>query len=109
MASTVRQIAYGSAWMNRPQAAGSVRTLGSAWQAGTQGSWWSQHREASLNWLALGMLLAAWNASDGDPATETRRRPDGLRGYSSVSVRAATIHCAELRASSTSSTARGCS
>jgi hypothetical protein len=44
-------------------------------------------REAALNWLALGLLLAAWNASDDD-ATSARRRPDALRHYDSVSVRA---------------------
>ena len=58
---------------------------GSMWQAGPAGTW----REASLNWLALGLLLAAWNASDNDSATQLRRRPEALRGYSSVSVRAA--------------------
>ncbi len=47
---------------------------------------WSQRREAALNWLALGLLLAAWNAADdGDAA---RSRPESLRGYSQVSVRA---------------------
>lgn len=50
--------------------------------------YWLQHREASLNWLALGLLLAAWNASD-DGAGKAVRRPDSLRGYQSVSVRAA--------------------
>ncbi len=50
--------------------------------------YWLQHREASLNWLALGLLLAAWNASD-DGAAKSARRPDSLRGYQSVSVRAA--------------------
>jgi hypothetical protein len=50
---------------------------------------WSQHREASLNWLAVGLLLAAWNATDNDAAQTVRRRPDSLRGYSQVSVRAA--------------------
>ncbi len=45
-------------------------------------------REASLNWLALGLLLAAWNASDNDAAANVRR-PDSLRGYAFVSVRAA--------------------
>lgn len=50
---------------------------------------WSQHREASLNWLALGLLLAGWNAADND-TDERRRRPETLRGYSCVSVRAAT-------------------
>ncbi len=47
---------------------------------------WSEHREASLNWLALGLLLAAWNASDNDPQVATQR-PPALRGYASVSVR----------------------
>jgi hypothetical protein len=60
-------------------------------------------REAALNWLALGLLLAAWNASDSDKgtgagtgtsagmgtSTSIRRRPDALRGYDTVSVRAA--------------------
>jgi len=50
------------------------------------GSFWSARREASLNWLALGLLLAAWNASDNDAAIA---RPQALRGYSYVSVRAA--------------------
>jgi hypothetical protein len=57
-------------------------------------SFWSARREASLNWLALGLLLAAWNASDNDAATtdagaNVRRRPEALRGYDYVSVRAA--------------------
>jgi len=52
------------------------------------GSFWSARREASLNWLALGLLLAAWNAADNDTAA-ARRRPEALRGYSYVSPRAA--------------------
>jgi hypothetical protein len=51
-------------------------------------AFWSARREASLNWLALGLLLAAWNASD-QGAPNARRRPEALRGYSSVSPRAA--------------------
>jgi hypothetical protein len=34
-------------------------------------------------------LLAAWNASDNDTPGQLPRRPEALRGYSSVSVRAA--------------------
>ena len=49
---------------------------------------WNQHREASLNWLALGMLLAAWNVSD-DFNSKVASRPECLHGYSCVSVRAA--------------------
>ncbi len=32
----------------------------------TARQFWSKHREASLNWLALGLLLAAWNAADNE-------------------------------------------
>ncbi len=64
----------------------STTTLGSRHPAG---SFWSARREASLNWLALGMLLAAWNATDNDAAASARPRPEALRGYSYVSVRAA--------------------
>ena len=49
---------------------------------------WPQYREASRNWLAFGLLLAAWNASDNDAARDVRQ-PEALRGYHYVSVRAA--------------------
>lgn len=55
---------------------------------GTPGSFWASRREASLNWLALGLLLAAWNASGNNDAA-ANARPDALRGYPYVSVRAA--------------------
>ncbi|HWJ35861.1 MAG TPA: hypothetical protein VNR70_11370 [Steroidobacteraceae bacterium] len=48
---------------------------------------WVQNREATLNWLALGLLLAAWNTADRGENLSARR-PDALRGYSYVSVRA---------------------
>jgi hypothetical protein len=76
---------------------GSPPTAGSVWQAGVSGSWWSQRREVSLNWLALGLLLAAWNASDDAHKVPAAQRPNALRRYSSVSVRAATLHAEELR------------
>jgi hypothetical protein len=50
-------------------------------------------REAALNWLALGLLLAAWNASDNDAGAALRPRPEALRGYDYVSVRAAKYLC----------------
>jgi hypothetical protein len=58
------------------------------WRSGSRETWWTQHREASLNWLALGLLLAAWNAVDNDPTAQAKRRPDSLRAYAYVSVRA---------------------
>ncbi len=80
-----------------PKLRGSERPVRCAWRAEFTGTWWSQHGEASLNWLALGLLLAAWNATDNDSAAQTRRRPQALRAYPSVSVRAATLHSANLR------------
>jgi hypothetical protein len=76
---------------------GSTRPVSVAWQAGRKETWWSQHRETSLNWLAFGVLLAAWNAADDGTAASgaAPRRPQALRGYSSVSVRAVTLHSAQ--------------
>lgn len=59
--------------------------------------YWTVHRETSLNWIALGLLLAAWNASDDDAASSSRPRPESLRGYSHVSVRAVMGQSAKLR------------
>ena len=63
-----------------------MRQSNSRKAAGLPDQLWSQHREAALNWLAFGLLLAAWNAADDGEAV--KRRPDSLRGYSQVSVRA---------------------
>jgi hypothetical protein len=65
-----------------------MRRISSAITSGARENWWSQHREASLNWLALGLLLAAWNAADNGATTQAKRRPESLRGYAYVSVRA---------------------
>lgn len=76
------------------------RRIRNGWHSEANGVWWLQHREASLNWLALGLLLAAWNASDNDKQTLPPGRPEALRGYSSVSVRATTLCSAEICPSS---------
>ena len=50
---------------------------------------WAEHREASLNWLALGILLAAWNATNNEP-TEHYRTSDAdpaPRSSPQISVR----------------------
>ena len=70
------------------------------WRSDSEHTWWMQHREATLNWLALGMLLAAWNATDED-TPQLQRRPETLRGYAYVSVRAATLNCEQRHAAST--------
>jgi hypothetical protein len=51
-------------------------------------AYWLARREAALNWLALGLLLAAWNAVDNDAGPAVRRRPEALRAYPCVSARA---------------------
>ena len=93
MSASIREI-NGSREINGD----ATRSVSSAWRAGRRESWWSQHREASLNWLAFGVLLAAWNAADNGAAAfgPAPSRPQALRGYSSVSVRAATLHSAQL-------------
>lgn len=53
--------------------------------------WWL-NREAAFSWLALGLLLGAWNAVDD--AAAASERPQTLRGYDAVSVRA--IHRAHV-------------
>jgi hypothetical protein len=52
---------------------------------------WAVRREATLNWLALGLLLAAWNATDNDGGSvaQLAPRPEALRAYPYISVRAA--------------------
>lgn len=58
----------------------------------TTGSFWSQHKEASLNWIAFGLLLAAWNAAGNAPSPVAPARPSGLRAHPFFSVRAAIHH-----------------
>jgi hypothetical protein len=43
-------------------------------------------RERTRNWIALGLLLAAWNAANDD--AQRAVRPESLRAYPLVSVRA---------------------
>jgi hypothetical protein len=53
----------------------------------TPREFWSRHREASLNWLALGLLLAAWNASDQEAPNHATHPELSLIGKkSSVSM-----------------------
>jgi hypothetical protein len=54
---------------------------------------WPLDRERSLNWLALGLLLAAWNAAN-DGSAESR--PLHLHGYTYVSP------CAAMRVATAS-------
>ena len=60
----------------------------------TRSTAWGSYRESACNWLALGLLLAAWNAADND-SEHFSSRPQALRGYPVVSVRA--VHRADHR------------
>jgi hypothetical protein len=55
----------------------------------TVARWGETGREASLNWLALGLLLAAWNFSDNDAVASRGGRPPPLENHPLVTVRAA--------------------
>ncbi len=44
----------------------------------------ARYREASLNWLALGMLLAAWNAVDRHPPDSSGRQANLEKGHKTV-------------------------
>ena len=70
---------------------GSLHAGSGAWGSKSKDTWWMQHREATLNWLAIGMLLAAWNATD-ETTPQSQRRPETLRGYAYVSVRAVALN-----------------
>ncbi len=50
----------------------------------TPRQFWSQHREATLNWLALGLLLAAWNACDNDASRDLQPQTNLCKGHKSV-------------------------
>ncbi len=44
----------------------------------------AKYREASLDWLALGMLLAAWNAVDSNPPDSSGRQANLEKGHKTV-------------------------
>jgi hypothetical protein len=50
----------------------------------TPREFWSKHREASLNWLALGLLLAAWNASDNEVQKDASAPMHHAKGHKTV-------------------------
>ena len=50
----------------------------------TRREFWTKHREASLNWLALGLLLAAWNAADSGTTERAQGPTLADKGHKSV-------------------------
>jgi hypothetical protein len=52
----------------------------------TPREFWAKHREASLNWMALGLLLGAWHAADNDAAKTVVDAPNLAKGHKTVNV-----------------------
>ena len=65
----------------------AAHTLARSWSVVP--TWHAATRERALNWLAFGLLLAAWNFSDNDAVTPKANRPSQLENHALVSVRAA--------------------
>lgn len=63
-----------------------MTTLPSSAPCRTPRQFRSRHREASLNWIALGLLLAAWNAADSLDAAATATDQPAVKGHKSVNV-----------------------
>jgi len=59
------------------------------WNAHSSSWWIAPGRERALNWIAFGLLLAAWNFSDDDAATRRVRRPAHVENHVLVTARAA--------------------
>ncbi len=52
----------------------------------TPREFWAKHREATLNWMALGMLLSAWHAADNDAAKSVAHATNLAKGHKTVNV-----------------------
>jgi hypothetical protein len=50
----------------------------------TPRGFWAKHRESTLNGLALGLLLAAWNAADRETAVGRPAHAKLSKGHKSV-------------------------
>ena len=54
--------------------------------------WYQIRSESARNWLAFGLLLAAWNFSDNDAVRTAANKPVSLQKHSLVTVRSARAH-----------------
>ncbi len=54
--------------------------------------WFEVRNESTRNWLALGLLLAAWNFSDNDAVRGAASKPAPLHNHTLVTVRSARAH-----------------
>jgi hypothetical protein len=52
-------------------------------------TWFEPRSESTRNWIALGLLLAAWNFSDNEAVRHAQPKPAGLQHHALVTARAA--------------------
>jgi hypothetical protein len=57
-----------------------LETSAAIWRARALPGWDGGRREKTLNWLAFGLLLAAWNFCDNDAAVTVRAARDPAMG-----------------------------
>lgn len=55
-------------------------------------AWLELRNDSARNWLALGLLLAAWNFSDNDAVRTQASKPQQLQHHAIVTVRTAREH-----------------
>lgn len=54
--------------------------------------WFEMRNESARNWLALGLLLAAWNFCDNDAVGTVTDKPPSLQKHAVITVRSARAH-----------------
>jgi hypothetical protein len=68
----------------------STRTAARNWNSAL--AWREISQEKTLNWLALGLLLAAWNCSDDAAVITGAGRPPELQNHAIITARVARGH-----------------
>jgi hypothetical protein len=55
-------------------------------------TWFEPRSESARNWLALGLLLAAWNFSDNEAVRNEATKPQGLQHHTLITARSLRAH-----------------
>lgn len=61
-------------------------------------TWFEPRSESTRNWIALGLLLAAWNFSDNDAVQAAADKPAALQRHALVTARAVRAQSPEVLA-----------
>ncbi len=62
-------------------------------------TWFEPRSEGARNWIALGLLLAAWNFSDNDAVQAETGKPAALQHHALVTARAVRAQSTDVLAS----------